>query len=86
MPVVVGGVVGGVVEVAPAPWPDAPVVPGLPVPLWLVPEVPIVPLAEELPDVDPVAELPMSLPFVPLVPIPLHAARDSAVMLPMRMP
>ena len=93
----VGGVVGGVVEVAPAPWPDAPVVPGLPAPLWTSPVVPdtppdvvlpvllpVIPLAPELLDVDPVAELP---PMSPLpVPVLLHAARANAVMLPMRMP
>jgi hypothetical protein len=64
-------------------------VPGLPAPLWTSPVVPIellfvVPLTAEPPDVDPVAELPLvSLLFFP---IGLHAARDSAVRLPMRMP
>ena len=78
-------VVGGVVDVAPAPWPDAPVVPGLPVPaapaapLWLPPELPIVLLG-----VAPVAVL---LPVSPaLVPVALHAAKDSVIMLPIRTP
>jgi len=76
-------VVGGVVDVAPAPWPEAPVVPGLPVPAapaappWLPPELPIV-----LPGVAPVAIL---LPVSPaLLPVALHAAKDSVIMLPIR--
>lgn len=82
-------VVGGVVEVAPAPCPDAPVVPGLPVPLWPLPLVPIelplvVLLAPEPPAPDPVAELPPISPL--LMPVVLHAARNSTAMLPMRMP
>ena len=76
-------VVGGVVDVAPAPWPEAPVVPGLPVPAapaappWLPPELPIA-----LPGVAPVAVL---LPVSPaLLPVALHAAKDSVIMLPKR--
>jgi hypothetical protein len=64
-------------------------VPGLPAPLWTSPVVPIellfvVPLTAEPLDVDPVAELP--LVSVLLFSMGLHAARDSAAMLPMRMP
>ena len=78
-------VVGGVVDVAPAPWPEAPVVPGLPVPAapaaapWLPPELPIA-----LPGVAPVAVL---LPVSPaVVPVALHAAKDSAIVPPISMP
>ena len=82
-------VVGGVVDVAPAPWPEAPVVPGLPVPaepavpLWPLAVVPIglpsvVLVVVEPPAVEPIAELPVSLPLVPGA---LHAARDSMTML-----
>jgi hypothetical protein len=73
-------VVGGVVDVAPAPWPEAPVVPGLPVPAE--PEVPLWPpeLPIALPGVAPVAVL---LPVSPaLVPVALHAANDSVIMPP----
>ena len=100
MPVGDGLVVGGVVDVAPAPWPEAPVVPGLPAPLWTSPVVPdtppdvelpmlpvvppVIPLAPEPLELDPVAELP---PMSPLpVPVLLHAASANAVMPPMRMP
>lgn len=82
-------VVGGVVDVAPAPWPEAPVVPGLPVPLSLLPAVPIelppvVPLVVEPPAGEPIAELPpVSLP---LVPVALHAVKDSVMMPLMRKP
>jgi hypothetical protein len=77
-------VVGRVVEVAPAPWPEAPVVPGLPAPLWtslLVPvEAPVaVLLGAALPPVDLFAEVPPVSP--PLNPMLLHAVRDKAVML-----
>jgi hypothetical protein len=74
-------VVGGVVDVAPAPWPEAPVVPGLPVPAAPAapPELPIALLG-----VAPVAVL---LPVSPaLVPVALHAAKDSVIMLPIRTP
>lgn len=90
---------GGVVDVAPAPWPEAPVVPGLPVPLepalplWLpvapveppciVPLV-VEPLVAEPPAVEPAAEAPPVSSPLPLV--ALHAARDRVIMLPMRMP
>ena len=74
-------VVGGVVDVAPAPWPEAPVVPGLPVPaapvapLWLPPELPIALLG--------VAAVAVLLPVsVALDPVALHAAKDSVIMLP----
>lgn len=81
-------VVGVVVDVAPAPWPDAPTVPGLPllvVPVLLSPVMPLAvePLVVEPLAVEPAAEL---LPLPPLVPISLQAARDSAVMPTMRMP
>jgi len=81
-------VVGGVVEVAPAPWPDAPVVPGLPEPVRASPVEPdlpsMVPLVAEPPVAAPAAELPLvSLPPIPML---LHAVRASAVMLPMRIP
>lgn len=100
--------VGVVVEVAPAPWPEAPVVPGLPVavasaapllfqlcvPVWLLPVLPIelvsavpldaVPLDAEPLAVEPVDEL--LLMSLPLMPVELHAASDSAITLPMRMP
>jgi hypothetical protein len=96
VPLAAPSVVGVVVDVAPAPWPDAPVVPGLPlepavpllfqlcVPPWPLPVVPI-----ELPsvvplDVEPVAELPDA--SLEPEPIELHAATDSTIMLPMRMP
>lgn len=83
-------VVAGVVDVAPAPWPDAPVVPGLPVlvepaaPVWPLPVVPVglpcvVPLVVEPPPVEPVAGLPPVL--LPLVPVLLHAAKDSVIVL-----
>ena len=88
-------VVGGVVEVAPPPCPEAPVVPALPVafepavPLWPLPVDPIelppvVPLVAEPAAVEPIAGLaPVSLPLVPVV---LHAAKDSVIMLLMRRP
>jgi hypothetical protein len=79
-------VVGGVVDVAPAPWPEAPVVPGLPVPLWPLPLLPIarpvVPLAVEPPE--PIAEL--LLVSLPPVPVALHAANDSVITPLMRKP
>jgi len=85
-------VVGGVVDVAPAPCPEAPVVPGLPVPLepalplWPLPVVAgglcVAPLVVAPPDVEPVAELPLE--SLPLPPVELHAARDRVIMLLMR--
>ena len=82
-------VVGGVVEVAPPPWPEAPVVPALPVAFWPLTGVavvllPVVPLLVEPAAVEPVVELPpVSLP---LVPVAVHAARDSVITLLMRRP
>ena len=72
-------VVGGVADVAPAPCPDAPVVPGLPVPVVSVGLSCVVPLVAEPAPVEPVAELP-PVPL-PLVSVALHAARDSVIML-----
>ncbi len=88
-------VVGGVVDVAPAPWPEAPVVPGLPVPvapaapLWPLPVVPVelpsvAPLVLEPPVVEPVDELPPA--SLPLMPVALHAVKNSVTMVLMRMP
>ena len=82
-------VVGEVVDVAPAPWPEAPVVPGLPVPLWPLAPVPIElppvePLVVEPPAVEPIAELP-PVPL-PLVSVALHPAKESVMMLLMRRP
>ena len=60
---------------APAPWPEAPVVPGLPVPVE--PALPLWPLL-----VVPIAELPpMSLPLLSITP---HAVKDRVIMLLMR--
>jgi hypothetical protein len=65
-------VVGGVVDVVPAPWPEAPVVPGLPVPvepalsLW---PLLVVPIVGEVVDVAP-APWPEA-PVVPGLPVPV---------------
>ena len=58
--------------------------PDTPPDVGLLVELPVIPLAPELLELDSVAELP---PMSPLpVPVLLHAARANAVMLPMRMP
>jgi hypothetical protein len=105
-------VVGVVVEVAPAPWPEAPVVPGLPlalgsaaapllfqlcVPVWVLPVLPVLPIelvsavpVDAVPlDAEPLAVEPVDellLMSLPLMPVELHAASDSAITLPMKMP
>jgi hypothetical protein len=66
-------VVGGVVDVAPAPWPEAPVVPGLPVPVE--PALPLWPLlvAPIVGGVVDVAPAPWpEAPVVPGLPVPVE--------------
>ena len=87
----VGGmpvVVGGVVEVAPAPWPEAPTVPGLPAPVPPTAPPPVMPLDVPL-DMEPLAVDPvlwLAPVSAPPVPVALHAASDNAAMPAMRMP